>query len=159
MNSLFGIVPLVLVKDKRIGLNDLRVYVALTSFAGLKQKCWPGVSKIAERSGVHPSHVPKHTKKLADLGYIEKVRRGKGISNVYYIVDHGPVKQARGKGLVGPALSDNAQSAVGEIAGLARSNKKNNSENIIEENNKENNREENRRTVEQIVQRIVNRSR
>ena len=86
--KIFGIVPIKLNCDKRLNGNDIKVYVALASFQGKKESCFPSLKKISERCGIHKNHIPNHTKKLEECGYIEKIQRGKRISNVYRIVDN-----------------------------------------------------------------------
>ena len=81
--EIWGGVPIKLAQDKQVRHNDLRVYIAIASFVGNKDKCWASVRKISERSGVHASHVSEHTKHLAELGYIRVVRLGKRRNNVY----------------------------------------------------------------------------
>lgn len=151
MKRVFGIVPIALILDTKLRPNDIRVYVALSSFAGRKNKCWPGVKKIAERSGVHPSHIPEHTKKLADLGYVVKVRRGKGISNVYYLADRISARE-RGVGMhttpasylqAEPAVGEHLETAVSDHAEVAPSNRNNNNDNTNKKNSNDNNNENN----------------
>ena len=83
IDGFWGAVPIAVLRDKRLKGNDIRVYAALSSFQGGNKKSWPSRRLIAERSGVHFSHISKHTKRLKDLGYLVKIQRGKKISNIY----------------------------------------------------------------------------
>lgn len=85
VRAIFGKVPLMVNIDKRLSLNDLRVYVALSSIQGNRGDFKASRKRIAERSGIHISHISKHTTRLSILGYLGIVRRGKGLVNGYSI--------------------------------------------------------------------------
>lgn len=104
-SEIFGIVPIAVCCDKTLSLNDLRVYIALASFQGEKQQSFPRRRKISERSGVHISHISKHTSRLKRFGYLEKIQRGRGISNVYSIVSKRLESQNKPDGQVFTSLS------------------------------------------------------
>jgi DNA-binding transcriptional ArsR family regulator len=84
--QIWGKVPLWVLTIKGLSKNDLRVYVALTSYVGNHTKCYPGLKEIERRSGVPMRHISAHTSRLEDFGLIKKIRRGKRVSNVYSIV-------------------------------------------------------------------------
>jgi hypothetical protein len=131
---IFGSVPIHMLKDKRLGLNDLRVYIALSSYQGDKEDCFPSLKKISERCGVHSTHIPKHTNKLEELGYIEKTRRGKRISNNYVVRDWAETYPHQSSGeyaepakspvseYANPAWSDYAEAVKSDYAEPAYSN-------------------------------------
>ena len=95
--KIFGIIPIAVILDKRLTLNDLRVYAALSSFQGKKSCCFPSLAKLAERSGVHQSHLSNNTGRLEKFGLIQKTRRGRRISNVYFVRDTQVANAAKGQ--------------------------------------------------------------
>ncbi|WP_426994471.1 helix-turn-helix domain-containing protein [Methylomonas sp. CM2] len=73
MNDIFAIVPLEAVKDKRMTLETLRVLITLLSFrAKNTDLVWPKRSQMAERCGMHESNISKATRRLVELGWLEK---------------------------------------------------------------------------------------
>jgi len=86
--EIYGKLPIKIILDKRMTLNDLRVISALSSFQGGKKNCFPSLRAISERSGVHSRHISKHTKRLERFGYLKITRRGKRISNLYTVGDY-----------------------------------------------------------------------
>ena len=123
--KIFGILPVEVILDKRLTLNDLRVYAALSSFQGVKGFCFPKLDKLAGRSGVHQSHLSKHTKRLEQFGLIEKTRRGRRISNVYFVGGDTAKTADSPKGdYAGAADSEYAKPAESDYAEPAHSNNK-----------------------------------
>lgn len=76
-------VPVKFLQDKRMSHNDLKVYCAISSFQGDKGQAFPCQDKIIERSGIKQDAVTKSTKHLSECGWIEVVRRGRGLTNIY----------------------------------------------------------------------------
>ena len=62
-----------LLKDKRLGIRELKVFIALAGHADKEtRKCWPSRKRISELTGIHVSNVSVATRKLKKFGYIEK---------------------------------------------------------------------------------------
>ena len=61
-------IPMSLLQDKRLSLNDVRVFAALFQLADGLASCSASIDKIRQLSGV--SQVSRHTKNLARFGYI-----------------------------------------------------------------------------------------
>ena len=75
--STFSLVPLEVIKDKRLTLWQVRVLVALFSFRNRDTNTvWPSRNAIAERSGMHPSNISTTTTELVGLGWLSKEGMG-----------------------------------------------------------------------------------
>ena len=85
INSLFGRVPVKLLLDRRVTWRDKAIYAAISSFAGNKESCFPSLRAIRERCGIAEETISRSTKHLEQAGWLGKVHRGKGISNVYRV--------------------------------------------------------------------------
>jgi hypothetical protein len=135
LRFIFGIVPISVNMDKRLSRNDLKVLIALASFQGKKKYSFPTRKAISERSGVHVSHISKHTQRLQKLGYIEIIQRGKQISNVYNLpyLSARSLKREKG-GMPHAAPSPEATTAHSGYAGPAPS--------IIKEHSQDKSKEE-----------------
>ena len=74
--SAFAQVPIQVIQDSRLTLEQLRVLIALLSF-GSKDggSVWPKRALIAERTGMHPANISAATSALVKLGWLEKVGR------------------------------------------------------------------------------------
>jgi len=82
--GIFGAVPLVLLQDENVKPNAIKVYIALSSFAGTNDECFPGLEKIAERSGIKSTTaVSEAIQNLVQNGWVKKTRRGHGLTNKY----------------------------------------------------------------------------
>jgi len=73
----FSVVPLDVIRDRRLSLEQTRVLIALIAFADKKTgECFPSREALAEASGYKPNKISTITTDLANLGWIEK--RGSG---------------------------------------------------------------------------------
>jgi hypothetical protein len=90
MEEIWAKIPIRVLRDKGLRLNDLRVYGAVSSFQGRNGSAYPGRKAIAERSGVAVSHISECTRRLEAGGYLKKTQRGKKCTNLYVIVRDGP---------------------------------------------------------------------
>ena len=79
MPNRFAMLPIEVISDKRLSVNDFRVYAALCSFAGGKGTCHPKRETLAERSGLTARKVSAATARLCQFGWIQK--RGNGGRN------------------------------------------------------------------------------
>lgn len=69
----FALVPIEVVADKRLTLEQTRVLIALFSFRGKNtDTVWPSRNAIAERTGMHPSNISTATSMLVSLGWLRK---------------------------------------------------------------------------------------
>ena len=71
--SQFSVVPLEVVLDRRLTLEQTRVLIALFSFRNkVTNTVWPSRAAIAERTGMHPSNISSATTALVNLGWLIK---------------------------------------------------------------------------------------
>lgn len=69
----FAVVPLEVIQDKRLTLEQTRVLIALFSFRNkVTNTVWPSRASIAERTGMHPSNISSATTALVALGWLAK---------------------------------------------------------------------------------------
>ena len=73
----FSLVPIEVILDKRLTLEQTRVLIALFSFRNkVTDTVWPSRAKISERTGMHPSNISAATTALVGLGRLKKVGSG-----------------------------------------------------------------------------------
>lgn len=71
--SQFAIVPLEVIQDRRLTLEQTRVLIALFSFRNkVTNVVWPSRQALAERTGLHPSNISAATTALVGLGWLTK---------------------------------------------------------------------------------------
>jgi len=71
----YTIVPIRVVKDKRIRVAAYRVLLAICSYANRAGLCWPGMENLGRDLGVSRQAVSRQLKKLIDYGYLVKVKQ------------------------------------------------------------------------------------
>ena len=72
-DSQISVVPIEVVQDKRLTLEQTRVLIALFSFRNkVTNTVWPSRAAIAERTGMHPSNISSATTALVNLGWLTK---------------------------------------------------------------------------------------
>lgn len=82
--GVFGACPISILQDERITPNALRVYIALMSYQGTEDECFPTREKIAVRAGLNFAEKVSHALRiLKDTGWVVVIQRGKKQSNVY----------------------------------------------------------------------------
>lgn len=75
--SLFAMVPVEVIQDKRLTLEQIRVLIALLSFRNKSgDTVWPSRAVIAERTGMHTANISSATSALVELGWLEKEGKG-----------------------------------------------------------------------------------
>lgn len=79
----FTQVPNVILRDKSLSVGAKIVYACLLSYAWQKESCFPGQETLADDCGISKRSVVSALKELETVGYLEKVRRGLGKTNVY----------------------------------------------------------------------------
>jgi len=68
-----SVVPIEVIQDRRLTLEQTRVLIALFSFRNkVTNTVWPSRSAIAERTGIHPSNISSATTALVALGWLTK---------------------------------------------------------------------------------------
>ena len=68
-----AVIPLEVIQDRRLTLEQTRVLIALFSFRNkVTNTVWPSRQAIAERTGMHPSNISNATTGLALLGWLIK---------------------------------------------------------------------------------------
>ena len=115
-----AVIPLEVIQDKRLTLEQTRVLIALFSFRNkVTNTVWPSRKAIAERTGMHPSNISSATTALVALGWLAKDGLGGYSKATRYTLcspDLAPKSPAR------PAASTVAQTAtVAEQATVAAS--------------------------------------
>ena len=67
-DNMFSVVPIEVIQDRRLTLEQTRVLIALFSFRNkVTNTVWPSRSAIAERTGMHPSNISSATTALVAL--------------------------------------------------------------------------------------------
>lgn len=73
----FALIPIEVIKDKRLTLEQTRVLIALFSFRGEETNVvWPSREAIAERTGMSLARISEATTALAKLGWLKKSGSG-----------------------------------------------------------------------------------
>lgn len=83
--GIFGAVPVLIMKDQRITLPALKVYVALSSMQGNEEGCSASRERIAARAGMSERSVGEGISILLDTGWLESTRVGLGKPNRYSV--------------------------------------------------------------------------
>lgn len=85
--NLFALVPVEVIRDRRLTLEQMRVLIALLSFRNKEgDAVWPSRKKIAERTGMHPVNISKATSALVQLGWLEKNGKGGHSKSTRYTI-------------------------------------------------------------------------
>ena len=77
--------PNIILREKSLTVGAKAVYACLLSYAWQDPTCFPGQGKMAGDLGVSKRSVITFLKELERAGYLEKVRRGLGKTNVYVL--------------------------------------------------------------------------
>ena len=72
----FSILPIEVLKDRRLNARDLRVLVALHAFKNRDGRCWPSRDLLAALTGLPASRISTVTTRLAALGWLSKEGNG-----------------------------------------------------------------------------------
>jgi len=81
----FTQVPNVVLEDSRLSLGAKLCYAMLLRYAWQKESCFPGQEALAQALGISRRSVVTFLKELEASGYVKKVRRGLGRTNVYIL--------------------------------------------------------------------------
>ena len=81
----YGICPMMILADRRVGSTAVRLYCVLTNFARNKNVAYPRQKIIADILGINVPRVSELTSELEMYGYISKEREGKNGSITYLI--------------------------------------------------------------------------
>lgn len=74
---MFAMVPVEVIQDRRLTLEQMRVLIALLSFRNKAgDTVWPSRAAIAELTGVHTANISSATSALVQLGWLEKDGKG-----------------------------------------------------------------------------------
>lgn len=82
----YGIVPKLVMRDRRLSISAKGLYAYLSSYAGSDNECYPTRKKICYDLNICSSVVSRCMKELTDTGYIRKdqVRcGGRFMNNIY----------------------------------------------------------------------------
>jgi hypothetical protein len=88
-------------KDKRLKLDELRLYADIASYTNSDREAWPSTATLADDLGFDRRRVNRATKGLVGLGLLEveqRMRKGKGgyTSNLYRLRPNGASPQVGG---------------------------------------------------------------
>lgn len=81
--DIFGMIPIVL--NQIATLNQLKAYIALSSFQGTDEESFPKIGKVADRAGLSIPAVSKAITELVSLGWVYRQKRY-GKSNIYKVM-------------------------------------------------------------------------
>lgn len=70
----FGIIPKLVMQDKRLSIEAKAIYAYMASYAGAGDTAFPGVELMKDHLGVSEKRFYKYRKELVDLGYITVIR-------------------------------------------------------------------------------------
>ena len=97
--GIFGCVPIKILEDSRITFNQLKVYIALMAYQGVKESCYPSTNKIACRTKINERAVRRAILGLIKNGWIIRLRRI-GMSNIYKCLLNNDIPKANISGRV-----------------------------------------------------------
>jgi DNA-binding transcriptional regulator YhcF (GntR family) len=86
----YGIIPKLVMQDKRLSIEAKSIYSYFCSYAGAGDTAFPSVRKICFDFGVSEDRFRKHLKILIEYGYItveQKKLKGRYASNIYTLID------------------------------------------------------------------------
>lgn len=90
----YGIIPKMVMQDKRLTIQAKAIYSYFCSYAGAGKTAFPGRKRIIAELGISKDSYYKHFKLLKDCGYIEayqeKDEKGVFCRNVYTLVESIP---------------------------------------------------------------------
>ena len=115
-----SIVPIEVVEDRRLTLEQMRVLLALFAFRNDKNRnlVWPGRGLLAEMTGMHVSNISSATTSLAALGWLTKKGLGGYSKSTSYTLCWPDCSAPQ---VAGSATSKVAGSATSKVAGSATS--------------------------------------
>ncbi len=81
----YSMVPIEVVSDKRLNLQDMRVYIALKSYTRKDEDVvYPSRRTLAELTGIRPNRISEVTTKLERCGWLEKLEWTPGVKTRRY---------------------------------------------------------------------------
>lgn len=78
----FGAIPIAALQDPDLKPNDIRVLIAVSSFQGTDDECYPSIEKLAERAGISRTQTSTAASRLVKQGWLFRKRRMNN-SNIY----------------------------------------------------------------------------
>jgi DNA-binding MarR family transcriptional regulator len=87
----FTQVPNFILKNADLSSNAKVAYSLLLSYAWTNNRVFPGQERMAEDMGTSQPTVTRAIAELERVGYLEIIRRGQGLTNLYTL--HHTVKQ------------------------------------------------------------------
>jgi hypothetical protein len=78
-------IPEAVLYDEHLTPLDVRVYGALDRHAGADGECWPGLERLAALVHATDRGVRNAIGRLCARGHVEKVRRGRTLTNTYRV--------------------------------------------------------------------------
>jgi hypothetical protein len=94
MSRGFGIIPKLIMQDRRLSIQAKGIYAYFCSFAGSGTQAFPGVKKILYDLDMSKDTYYRHLSQLKECQYIsveQQMQDGKFARNVYTIVENVPV--------------------------------------------------------------------
>lgn len=86
----YGIIPKIVMQDKRLSIESKAIYSYFCSYAGAGDTAFPSVKKICYDLGISEERYRKHFKTLLFCGYItveQKKEKGRFSRNIYTLND------------------------------------------------------------------------
>jgi hypothetical protein len=86
----YGIIPKLVMQDKRLSIESKSIYSYFCSYAGAGDTAFPSVRKICYDFSISEDRFRRHFRLLVQYGYIEveqKKEKGRYASNIYTLVD------------------------------------------------------------------------
>lgn len=83
----FAVVPEEVMKDRRLGKQDILVLISLLCHADKKSgKCWPKRESISADTGIRPQTISAVTSRLERLGWLKKTGKGGFSKSTTYVI-------------------------------------------------------------------------
>jgi hypothetical protein len=89
MTEPFAKIPEAVLYDKRLSSHAKVVYGVLDRHG---RECWPSQARIGELAGLSVTRVYRSIRELEAAGYVESVRRGRTVTNLYRVI--GPQRES-----------------------------------------------------------------
>ena len=90
--------------DRRLGTSAKVVYEHLLGYMWQKEWCWPGQKRMAAELGISRRTIIRACQELYERGYIDKWRRGQGLTNFYFVNPLSFVATTTGRSLTTMSL-------------------------------------------------------
>jgi hypothetical protein len=91
----FAVIPGRALTDTRLSPSEFRVFAVMCGHANRADRiCWPKQETLAKLLGTDKFEISRAVRRLAELGYVQIIKRGYPLSNKYRIVFEDPSPSA-----------------------------------------------------------------